>query len=684
MEQLINQIVHDRYQIQSLLGRQIGRRTFLAADLETQAAVVLKLLLFGPDFTWEDFKLFEREAATLKTLDHLAIPQYLDSFEIETARGKGFALVQSFIEARSLQVWAESGRAFSEAELKAIATQLLDVLTYLHSRQPPVIHRDIKPSNILLGDRSGNSPGQIYLVDFGSVQTISHPGTITVVGTYGYMPPEQFGGRATPASDLYSLGATLIYLLIRKHPADLPRRRGQLQFDATSQVSDRFQAWLRSLVHPDVDQRPSTAQRALETLQNEQLPLPNNLASRSKPAGSRVLLTKADTQLHIRIPAMPLPQKLKAIRSTVFGTIFLSLPLLFFKVSPGIGWLVTPFVGWLILDTWAKALYTAFEEIQVLIGPQSIRYSTRSWLGQSKERSSPIQDITRLETSQAKHVHTHKIEIPALNIWAGNHCYALSSQGSSGNLRKLTQPEIDWLALELSDWLDLPLLISNESRQSPVSSNDREQPSAKTTQSSLTHSKNLPEVKRPVNAKCTLEKTPESLEISAPASSQNTLFLLGCIACFFLGPLYLTAVASSAVVNPWMGLAVGAAPIILWQLGRLLNRRGEPERVLLRINSQTISLWKKSNPENCLNQVSTASICRLQVVYKSTSKGTSGYHVQLATTQNPSSYRSGDKVLVGNRQFWLSQQEAYWLAYELSTWLKLPVAELEVIENTSA
>ncbi len=121
------------------------------------------------------------------------------------------ALVQSFIEARSLQSWAESGHTFSEAEVKAIATQLLTVLTYLHSRQPPVIHRDIKPSNILLSDRSGNHPGQIYLVDFGSVQTISHPGTITVVGTYGYMPPEQFGGRTT--SDLYSLGATLIYLL---------------------------------------------------------------------------------------------------------------------------------------------------------------------------------------------------------------------------------------------------------------------------------------------------------------------------------------------------------------------------------------------------------------------------------------------------------------------------------------
>lgn len=69
-----------------------------------------------------------------------------------------------------------------------------------------MIHRDIKPSNILLGDRSGDFVGDVFLVDFGAVQTIDTQGkhTMTIVGTYGYMPPEQFGGRSSPASDLYS------------------------------------------------------------------------------------------------------------------------------------------------------------------------------------------------------------------------------------------------------------------------------------------------------------------------------------------------------------------------------------------------------------------------------------------------------------------------------------------------
>ena len=70
---------------------------------------------------------------------------------------------------------------------------MLAVLGYLHQQLPPVTHRDIKPSNILLGNRSGNSIGDIYLVDFGSVQTAASTdaGTITIVGSSGYIPLEQ-------------------------------------------------------------------------------------------------------------------------------------------------------------------------------------------------------------------------------------------------------------------------------------------------------------------------------------------------------------------------------------------------------------------------------------------------------------------------------------------------------------
>jgi serine/threonine protein kinase len=113
MEELIGSLLKERYQIDPIFGRQTGQRTFLAIDTQTSNSVVIKLLLFGSDVTWEDLKLFEGEAEVLKSLDHSAIPQYLDFFEVELEREKGFgfALVQSHIAAKSLQQWIQSGRS---------------------------------------------------------------------------------------------------------------------------------------------------------------------------------------------------------------------------------------------------------------------------------------------------------------------------------------------------------------------------------------------------------------------------------------------------------------------------------------------------------------------------------------------------------------------------------------------
>lgn len=269
---LSKEILADRYQCDRRLGKQAGRQTLLARDLKTQQQVVVKLLSFSSDFNWEDLKLFEREVETLKSLAHPAIPLYLDSFEIDTPNRKGFALVQTYIEAKSLQEYLSDGRTFSESEVKQLATALLDILAYLHRRQPPVIHRDIKPSNILLKNRSGNSVGEVYLVDFGAVQTLAtqQGKTVTVVGTYGYMPPEQFGGRAVPASDLYSLGATLIALITKQHPADLPQQDLQLEFEQFTQLSPGFTNWLKWMTHPSLERRPASAQIAKEVLEKPQ------------------------------------------------------------------------------------------------------------------------------------------------------------------------------------------------------------------------------------------------------------------------------------------------------------------------------------------------------------------------------------------------------------------------------
>ncbi|MBO3457664.1 serine/threonine protein kinase [Aetokthonos hydrillicola Thurmond2011] len=341
MDQLINQVLRDRYCVESMLGRKTGRRTFLATDLQTLVPVVIKLLLFGPDFTWDDLKLFEREARTLQSLNHPAISQYIDSFEIDTELGKGFALVQSYIQAPSLQNWVETGRTFSEEELKAIAKQLLSILDYLHCRHPPVIHRDIKPSNILLSDRSGNSPGQVYLIDFGSVQTSVQGGTVTVVGTYGYMPPEQFGGRATPASDLYSVGSTLIYLATGEHPSNLPQKDLRIEFEQLISMSTSFTSWIQWLIEPNLSTRAASAKSALEAdfYQHFQ-PVVSKVAGsslkkrfslKSNSPESSIQLKKTTTTLKINVPRSQLHVTSSDSSSSGCSLIFIPLVMLAFS-----------------------------------------------------------------------------------------------------------------------------------------------------------------------------------------------------------------------------------------------------------------------------------------------------------------------------------------------------------------
>jgi serine/threonine protein kinase len=292
----IDTILANRYQIQSQLSQKAGRRTFLALDNQSQDLVIIKLLRFDADFQWDDLKLFEREADTLKNLNHPAIPQYLDYFEVEEMGS--FALVQTYIDAPSLETAVKQGRKFSADEVIELADRLLSILTYLHSQHPPIIHRDIKPSNILLTNRSGNSIGDVYLVDFGSVQTVASKdgGTITIVGSYGYIPLEQFGGQTTMASDLYSLGMTLIYLLTGTHPAQLHQVNGQVKF--TAEIENSFKRWLEKMTQPHLDKRFDSARLAQIALnsKDESYGDFNHL----KPANTQVQLHRDRDRLEIR------------------------------------------------------------------------------------------------------------------------------------------------------------------------------------------------------------------------------------------------------------------------------------------------------------------------------------------------------------------------------------------------
>ncbi len=262
------QILQDRYQIQSQLGNNGIRQTWLAKDLQAANAekslVVVKLLAFGGTVQWDDLKLFEREAQILKQLNHPRIPRYFDYFCIDD-RTLWFGLVQEYIPGESLKEKLAVGKKFTEKQVKKIAGEILNILIYLHEINPGVLHRDIKPSNLIWGEDN-----RIYLVDFGAVQdkAAKEGVTFTVVGTYGYAPMEQFGGRAVPASDLYALGASLIHLLTGVPPAELPQQDLRLQFADRVNLNPSFAQWLQKLIEPAPEQRFTSARQALDVLKS--------------------------------------------------------------------------------------------------------------------------------------------------------------------------------------------------------------------------------------------------------------------------------------------------------------------------------------------------------------------------------------------------------------------------------
>ncbi|MEB3294064.1 MAG: ankyrin repeat domain-containing protein [Synechococcales bacterium] len=134
------------------------------------------------------------------------------------------------------------------------------------------MHRDLKPQNLVMDDG-----GNVALVDFGGVQETYYNTFMrgsTMVGTFGYMAPEQFRGQAVPQTDLYALAATGLFLLTHRSPAELPQERLRVSFRDQVQISDGLADWLERCLEPDLSDRTPSAKAAAAQLRGR-LVLPN-------------------------------------------------------------------------------------------------------------------------------------------------------------------------------------------------------------------------------------------------------------------------------------------------------------------------------------------------------------------------------------------------------------------------
>ncbi|BAU05151.1 serine/threonine-protein kinase [Fischerella sp. NIES-3754] len=270
------QLLRKRFRVIRVLSDEGGfGRTYLAEDIDKlNERCVIKQL--APKFqeSWALSKamdLFQREAQRLQQLgEHPQIPTLLAYFEENTY----LYLVQQFIDGQNLLKELQQKRGYSAKEIREILLDLLPVLRFIHERG--VIHRDIKPQNII----RRKIDGRLCLIDFGSSKQLTakvHIQMGTSIGSHGYSAIEQIrDGKAYPASDLFSLGATCFHLLTGISPFKLWTEHGYAwvqdwQQYLKSPIATELVEVIDKLLAKDVQQRYQSAEQVLKDLMRKQL-----------------------------------------------------------------------------------------------------------------------------------------------------------------------------------------------------------------------------------------------------------------------------------------------------------------------------------------------------------------------------------------------------------------------------
>jgi serine/threonine protein kinase len=230
-------VIRERYALQDLIGQGGMGAVYRVADLRLPGRLcALKVMrtqpfgvLGGEAVNDAGRQQFLIEASTLARLDHPNLPKVSDYFSLDDYD----CLVMDYVPGQDLlqrvQEARRQGRFLPLADVLNWTGQLCDVLTYLHTQQPPVIHGDIKPANIKL-----TADGRVKLVDFGLAHPADpdDPRTLTGSGLRGlgslpYAALEQYasaGSRADARTDLYGLGATLYHLTTNQAPTGAHER----------------------------------------------------------------------------------------------------------------------------------------------------------------------------------------------------------------------------------------------------------------------------------------------------------------------------------------------------------------------------------------------------------------------------------------------------------------------------
>lgn len=266
-DSLIGLTVLEHFEIQKRIGAGSFATAYLALQKPMDRLAVIKVThphLVEGEVSAMIQQRFEAEIRAATRVNH---PNLVTLYTTGTIRGLP-AFAMEYINGISLEQWLQENAPLHEDLLRGVVLQLLSALKALHSRD--IIHRDLNPRNIMVTPLSSHGDVKLTLLDFGVAQLdgqINH--TMGPLGTPRYMAPEQIQGQASTASDMYSFGAVLWWMLTGKpylesmnHFAEIFKY--QLTHDSCTdprlinpKILEYDALWLQQLLHAQPERRPS-------------------------------------------------------------------------------------------------------------------------------------------------------------------------------------------------------------------------------------------------------------------------------------------------------------------------------------------------------------------------------------------------------------------------------------------
>lgn len=301
----------NRYRVVRFIGRGGMGSVYLCEDLRLPGKqwALKEMILHEPGVAEQVRDSFQREAQFLAGLRHRSLPLIVDVFSLEDRQ----YLVMEYLHGETLAQRVKTQGVPSDTTALRWGLELAQVLDYLHRQERPIIFRDLKPENIIITD-----DGHIKVIDFGLARHFE-PGKrrdTQASGTVGYAPPEQWedSGQSDPRSDIYSLAATLFYVLTGKPPSPIygSHRIRPLRPD----IDPGIEALVLRCLQPDPSQRYRSAAELIKDLlillseERHQGAMSRPSSPETQPSPNRIARSKTAYRPATLKPPLRYPQKL--------------------------------------------------------------------------------------------------------------------------------------------------------------------------------------------------------------------------------------------------------------------------------------------------------------------------------------------------------------------------------------